>query len=203
MDQPQPSSNSSDTEKAASPAPSRVHTLVYVVEPARIMVMDASPSGTPRSARPRVMTLQKGDCLSVQQASILDNSEPAKRNKEPAKMPGGLGRSRKNAMVRSSLSEDSTASAGEASIELDGGSSGSGPRSNRFSRLRDNRFHRAGRRPDTEAVRTPPKRPRLGADLDHNVGSRITKVQTQAKLKMLESDQENQDPAEELNLWSC
>lgn len=113
---------------------------------------------------------------------------------------GDLGRNR-NSIVRSSLSEDSIASAGEPSIELDGSSSGSDPRLNRFSRLRDNRFLRVNRRPQTEAIRTPPKRQRLGADLSHNVGSRCTEAQTQSKLELLESDRENQDPGEKIHPW--
>lgn len=156
-------------------------------------VVDAWPSGILRDELPRAVVLHKGDLLSVRRAPGDDDH---------AKAPGtgqvavGLGPDRRRNAVRLSLSEDSIPSGTEPSEGLDGNSSSSGARPNRFARLRDNRFLRVGRRPQKEAVRSPPKKPRLGATLSHNVGSRTEVVQTQAKIEILQPDKENQEPVE-------
>lgn len=140
------------------------------------------------------MTLKRGDLLSIKRVTEDEALQMVKAEGTPV----GLGEGKDRNMTVD-FPEDSPASASDSIIELDGSCSSSpsgDARPNRFARLRDNRFLRASRRPQKEVIRSPPKKPRLGANLSHNVGSRRIQAQTPSKLAMWELDQENQASVE-------
>lgn len=176
------------------------------------MVVSASPTiGTLRCEWPQRMTLKKGDVLSVKRAAKDDgHHHPApdvEMKVEEATGPAGLdkkgkGKSRRNIDVVLSEAGSST-SGNESTLALDGSSSSTPihARPDRFARFRDNRFLRASRHPQKDAVRSPLKKPRLGANLNRIVSLRRVEAQTLSKLEMWESDQENQAPVEDEDLW--
>lgn len=182
--------SSSDTEKASSATPSPA-MIVSVVEAASVKVVDALPRGIPRDTKSRTITLQRGDILSIIRAGF-DGAEAIKTH--VGNMPGNLSKRRTKA-ARSSLSEDSLVTPIEPNDGFDGSNSTSNTRPNRFARLRDNRFLRATQDQQGKGTRTPSKRPRLGANLSHNIGNRRPEWQTKSKLDTMEpgqGDQENQ-----------
>lgn len=174
--------SSSDTEKPPTPGLPRA-LMVSVVETASLTVVDASPIGTPLEQWPRIITLKRGDIISVRRATIDDDGQTPqnKAYREVEMKNTRLSWEKESPKVRRKSGHN------DGSI--------TGIRANRFLRLRDNRFLR----PDLdqhmkEAIRSPPKKERQDTPSSHKAGPRRTYRHQVSKFETDLSDKGSHEP---------